>query len=134
MKRIELPAHIRGVFFDSAWETTKVWSLPTSASSFPMEALAWHLDLTIWSTMRGEGRFDLAPATVLSSPELYPRHWAKIQAADLAYPLEMFGLGGRWVILDGYHRLCRHVLLDNHQVPTRLHPAEIWTYVEVASD
>ena len=124
MERLELPSHLRGVFFHWLWETTRVWSLPTPTSQLPMHALTWHLDLTVWTTVRGEPRFDLAPATVLADPVGHARHWGKIQEADLSYPLELFRNGERWVILDGYHRLARHALQGTDHVPVRLHPDE----------
>jgi hypothetical protein len=122
MERLELPSHLRGVFFDWRWETTKVWSLPTPTSHLPLCDLIWHLDLTVWTTMRGEPRFDLAPATVLADPARHARHWRKIQEADVSYPLELFRNSERWVILDGYHRLACHSVRRNGQVPVRLHP------------
>jgi hypothetical protein len=126
MERIELPENLRGVFFDSLWETAKVWSLPTAASSVSIDSLVWHLDLSVWTTVRGEARFDLAPVAVLAAPELHPRHWAKIQSADLSFPLELFRNRDRWVILDGYHRLCGHRLRAHRHVPVRFHPDEYW--------
>lgn len=122
MKPVELPEHLRGVFFDWRWETAKVWALPTPLAHLPLQDLAWHLDLTVWTTVRGEARFDLAPASVLARPEQHPRHWAKIREVDLSYPLELFRNGDRWVILDGYHRLCGHWIQGSRQVPVRLHP------------
>jgi hypothetical protein len=120
--RVELPPRLRGVFFDWVWDTPKVWALPTETSLLAIDDLVWHLDLTVWTTVRGEARFDLAPATVLATPGAHVRHWRKIQSVDLAYPLELFRSGNRWVILDGYHRLCGHSLRGNSQVPVRLHP------------
>jgi hypothetical protein len=110
------------VFFDWLWVTTKVWSLPTPTTHLPFSDLSWHLDLTVWTTVKGEPRFDLAPATVLADPTRHPRHWMKIQEADLRYPLELFRNGERWVILDGYHRLAGHSVRDSDRVPVRLHP------------
>jgi hypothetical protein len=122
VERIDLPPQLRGVFFDWRWETPKVWALPTGTSTAPLDDLAWHLDLTVWTTVRGEPRFDLAPATVLAAPGRHGRHWATIQDVDLRHPLELFRNGDRWVILDGYHRLCRHWLQRSSRVPVRLHP------------
>jgi hypothetical protein len=85
--RIHLPPHLRGVFFDTVRDTARLWALPTPAVSLPIADLAWHLHLTVWTTMPGEPRFDLAPAQVLADPPSHARHWSKIQTADLAYPL-----------------------------------------------
>jgi hypothetical protein len=122
LDRLSLPIHLQGLFFDWLWETERVWSLPTPVSHLPVEDLAWQLDLTVWTTVRGQPLFDLAPAQVLAAPAAHPRHWAKIQSVDLSYPLELFQNGRRWVILDGYNRLCRHHLSRSEQVPVRLHP------------
>jgi hypothetical protein len=32
---------------------------------------------------------------------------ARIRAADLGYPLELYDYEGRFVMIDGYHRLAR---------------------------
>jgi hypothetical protein len=41
------------------------------------------------------------------------------------YPLEMFrGSRGRWVVLDGYHRLARHQVEGSIDIPVRRHPDE----------
>jgi hypothetical protein len=130
MNRVALPSSLRGVFWDKSWETQRIWALPTATSFLGLDELIWHLDLTVWTTVRGQPRFDLAPATVLRSPDEFPRHWEKIQQADLAYPLELFQNGARWVIIDGYHRLCGHVLQSSSAVPVRLHPGEYWERVE----
>ncbi len=124
MQRVPLPQRLQGVFFDFHWEIAKVWALPTPVSVVPFAELAWHLELTIWTTVRKQPLFDLAPATVLGAPERYPDHYQRILAADVAYPLELFRNGARWVILDGYNRLSRHKLQGLHEVRVRMHPAE----------
>ena len=123
MDSVPLPAQLRGVFFDWRWETAKVWALPTPVSRLPLGALAWQLELTVWTTVPGKPRFDLSPATVLAHPDQHARHWRKIQGVDLVHPLELFRNGDRWVILDGYHRLARHWLAQTREIAVRLHPA-----------
>jgi hypothetical protein len=124
--RIELPYHLHGVFFDRLWETSKVWRLPTEAQALPLENLRWQLDLRVWTTVPGETRWDLSPRMVLRRPHLHARHWKKILSADLTFPLEMFRQDGRWVVLDGYHRLARHDLEEREMVLVRLHPDDCW--------
>ena len=126
---VALPERLRGVFFDRRWETSKVWRLPTPAQRIPFTELAWHLELTVWTTVRGEARWDLSPRMVLQHPELHERRWRKILGADLSFPLEMFRQGGRWVVLDGYHRLARHHIEGRAQVEVRLHPDDCWPMV-----
>ena len=124
MERLELPHHLRGVFFDWLWETTKVWSLPTSTCRLPFGYLKWHLGLTVWTTVRASH-----VSTLRQQPSWRTRHatlvtGGKSKDADLSYPLELFRHGKRWVILDGYHRLAGHSVRRNDQVPVRLHSDE----------
>jgi hypothetical protein len=121
--RLQLPQELRDVFFDFLWDNQKVWGLPTEPSLAPFEQLAWLLDLPVWTTVPGEVRFDLAPRAVLERPERFPQRWRRILNVDLAHPLELFRSDdGRWVVLDGYHRLARHCVLGSRDVPVRLHP------------
>lgn len=124
--RIQLPDHLRGLFFDRLWETAKVRHLATATQSLPLDELRWHLDLRAWTTVRGEARWDLSPNMVLRRPDLHTRHWERILDADVAFPLEMFRHDGRWVVLDGYHRLARHHVEERAMVPVRLHPEACW--------
>lgn len=126
MGRLALPEGLQGIFFDQIWDKRKAWALPTMPSTLPLEQLTWHLDLTIWTTVPGEPRFDLAPRAILARPDAFPRDWQKIVTVETAYPLEMFRRGERWVLLDGYHRLARHFLESTRDVPVRLHPDECW--------
>jgi hypothetical protein len=127
--RVELPERLRGVFFDGLWETTKVWRLPTAPQVVMLTDLDWNLDLTVWSTVRGEARWDLSPRMVLEHPARYERHWRRILSVDISFPLEMFRQADRWVVLDGYHRLARHRLEERPEVSVRLHPEECWALI-----
>jgi len=129
IERIELPQRLRGVFFDRIWETSKVWALPTPAELMSFDELRWHLDLTVWTTVRGEARWDLSPSMVLSQPDLHPRRWERILGVDVSFPLEMFRQGNRWVLLDGYHRLARCLVERRSTVAVRLHSDEHWSAI-----
>lgn len=134
MERLALPSHLQDVFFDTLWETGDVWALPTPVSTVTLDQLEWQLDLTVWSTVPGQPRFDLSPRVVLASPNAFACHWARIFDADLTYPLELFANRGRWVIVDGYHRLVKHWLRSSQTVSVRLHPAALWRTVRPGAD
>ncbi len=129
MPKISLPSHLQNVFFDTLWDRTKLWSLKTPTSTLPLATLTWLLDLSVWSTVAGEPRFDLAPRTVLCDPSKYSEHWTKICGVGLEFPLDLFLKQDRWVVVDGYHRLAKHFLQATPLVPVRLHPATSWTQV-----
>jgi hypothetical protein len=131
--KVDLPKRLRGIFFDDVWETSRVWQLDTPAESIGFDELKWHLDLTVWTTIPGEPRWDLSPRMVLNNPDRFPWHRDKISTVDLSFPLEMFSRGERWVILDGYHRLARHHLERSSHVRVRRHPTACWGAIRVLS-
>jgi len=122
-----VPAALFQVFFHDEegrwlrWQTARIWALPTPAAELDASGLWWHLELPIWASAPPTSIFDLSPAQVLAAPERYSEHWTRVVRADLGHPLELFENFGRWVIMDGYHRLARHRLEAAERVPVRLH-------------
>ena len=119
------PALYRVFFHDEAdtwlrWHTEKLWALATPVSVVKLADLSWHLELPIWHSSP-TARFDLSPRQVLATPEQYAQHWQRVLGASLDYPLELFENHGRWVIMDGYHRLARHTVERSPTVRVRHH-------------
>jgi hypothetical protein len=121
-----IPLALYRVFFHDQggtwlrWHTEKLWALPTEVSTANLADLLWHLELPVWQSGPST-RFDLSPRQVLDAPEEHWAHWQRVLAADPGYPLELFESYGRWVIMDGYHRLARHVIERSHEVVVRYH-------------
>ena len=124
-----LPASLQGVFFPFRWDKHALWDLPTPAMLLSLTELEWHLDLPVWSTQPPKPLFDLLPREVIAQPALHENHWQRIIAAPLEYPLDLFEYNGRWVIMDGYHRLAKHHVLQSAEVTARLHPAQLLQWV-----
>ncbi|MDH5671190.1 MAG: hypothetical protein OEZ06_03520 [Myxococcales bacterium] len=125
MTVVSLPASLRGVFPPARWDVTKLWTLDTEAEEVPTAELWWCLELCVWPSAPPERLFDLSPSEVLREPERYPRSMARIFAADLSYPLELYDYRGRFVLIDGYHRLARLRLEGASRALVRRHPASI---------
>ncbi len=94
-------------YFDFNWENARVWAEQAQPFSMPLHELTWHLDIPIWSSVRGELRFDLCPREVLMNPRAHPEHYFRMRMADLDHPLDLMWTTDRLVILDGVHRLAR---------------------------
>lgn len=122
---LRLPPALQGVFFSFRWDKRALWDLPTPATLLPIAELDWHLDLPVWSTQPPQALFDLRPREVIAQPALHPQHWQRILNAPLAYALDLFEYNGRWVIMDGYHRLAKHHVLQSVEALARLHPARL---------
>ena len=73
----------------------------------------------------GDVQWLTAGAGIVHS-EMFP-----LLKSDAPNPLELFQNGGRWVIVDGYHRLARHQLEGSATVPVRMHADDLWAHVVV---
>jgi hypothetical protein len=122
---IVLPETLQGVFFPFRWDKQALWALPTPVSRVTLSELDWHLDLPVWSTHPPQPLFNLRPREVIEYRERHAGHWARIEEADIHYPLDLFFYNGRWVIMDGYHRLAKHAVLGIETANTRMHPGEL---------
>ena len=116
------PAVIREVGFDFSWDEKKVWRLEIADEPMPVSDLAWHFTVPfLWNP---PGIYNLTPQEVLNSPENYPRERERIFSADLQYPIDIMENKGRWVILDGLHRLLKAFLEGRSVVRVRKIPRE----------
>jgi len=61
----------------------------------------------------------LKPWEVTKNPDKHSTHWKKIQEADLKYPIDIMENKGRWLILDGLHRLVKAYILKMKTVKVR---------------
>ena len=92
----------------SGWTEETLWRLDLPIEEVPVATFDWLLDVPIW---RWQGRrFQLSVRQVLNDPERYRAHHEKAARADTSYPIHIAERGGRWVILDGYHRLLKTLL------------------------
>lgn len=89
------------------WSNPLVWALALPVEDAPLDELAWHLDVPIWSTVQGQRLFDLRPFTVIEAPDTSRWHHERIMRASVEYPLDLLWWDERYVILDGIHRLAR---------------------------
>jgi hypothetical protein len=103
--RASMPPRVRAALPRLAWTEDALWRLEHPVEDVSVESFTWLLDLPLW---RWQGRrFQLSLRDVLSDPERYRAHWEKAERADTAFPIHVIRHRGRWVILDGYHRLLK---------------------------
>lgn len=104
MKR-ELPQVIKDVGFDFSWDVRKVWALDVPTQEMPIADLAWHFDLPFWSTPNGY--YDLKAQDVIDHPGDNQIEYERTMVADTSHPIDIMQWRGRWLILDGLHRLVK---------------------------
>lgn len=114
------PPIITEVGFDFHWVEEKVWALDIPVEDMPLADLEWHFDIPFWWT---EGGFyDFKPIWALQNPDQYPQRIQRIMSANLDYPLDIMHWRGRWLLLDGLHRLAKSKLLGHKTVKVRKIP------------
>ncbi|MES3005911.1 MAG: hypothetical protein V4664_03110 [Patescibacteria group bacterium] len=106
MKDSEVPQIIKDVGFDFDWSSKKVWALDEPTEEIDINELLWHFDIPFWEK-EGTDDYNLKAWDVIKHPEIEKTHYAKVQAADLIHPIDIMENKGRWLILDGLHRLVK---------------------------
>ncbi len=132
MAGITIPQIIKDVGFDFDWDTTKVWALKEPTVEMPMNELAWHFDIPFWSS-EGTAVYNLSPKEVMEHPDRESTHWRLIQAADTTYPIDIMENKGRWLILDGLHRLAKEYVAGKTTVSVRKIPRSRISEIEAQS-
>lgn len=102
------------------WDVEAIWALDLPAEDFPIVELAWHLDVPIWPF---DGRtYAVTPNQVMEDSARYAQEIARIAECDLAFPIDITRHKGRWMILDGIHRLAKAVAEGRARIRVRKVP------------
>jgi alpha-ketoglutarate-dependent taurine dioxygenase len=117
----QLPKIIEEIGFDFHWDEEKVWDLEVSVESMPLTELNWHFDVPfLWT--KPDGFYDLKPSEVIDYPQKYVSEYERTMNADTKYPIDIMHWRGRWVILDGLHRLMKLYIEGIQEVDVRKIP------------
>jgi len=115
------PEIIEEVGFDFSWDEKKVWELDVAKESAPIDLLTWHFDAPfIWS--KPDGYYDVNPRDVIENPGLHPEEYERTMNADTSYPIDIMYWRGRWLILDGLHRLMKLSVNGANEIVVRKIP------------
>jgi hypothetical protein len=111
-----IPQIIDDVGFDFDWSEEKVWALDVPVEEMDVSELEWHFDVPFW---KENVSYDLMPREVITAPDLHAKEYERVMRADLAHPIDIMENEGRWLILDGLHRLTKASILDIKRVNVR---------------
>ncbi len=117
-----VPPEIAAVGFDFDWHNPKLWALDLPIEDMAVNELTWHFDYPFWRD--GDTWFVVRPRDVLANPDKYPEHRDRIAKADIDLPLHIMWHKGRWVFLDGMHRLAKAVQEGRKTVKVQKVPEE----------
>lgn len=124
-----LPAHIQEYAFDFRWDNELLWKLNVETEPMNTNELIWHFDIP-WLHTEGE-RFNLTPTEIMRNPTLYKEQYERTMRSDLSYPIDVMANKGRWLILDGLHRLMKAVHSGDRTVTVRKIPRILIPKIEV---
>ena len=87
-------------------DTTKLRELDVPVVDFEIEKLIWNFDLPLWEK-DGTDDWNLTPREVINKIEGSTTHQNRVTEADLQYPILLLEKNGKWLIIDGAHRLVK---------------------------
>ena len=124
----ELPKIIQEVGFDFIWDNKKVWSLDCPVKKIDISLLEWHFEIPFWNTKIGY--YDLKPIDVINFPDKHNEEYERTMKADTSHPIDIMKNKGRWLILDGLHRLVKLKILGKTKIQVRKIPRSEITKIE----
>jgi len=119
------PRHKEHSFDLPFWrDNHKLWTLKVPVEEINIDELMWILDVPFWEDK--EGNIVITPREVMNNPDQYPSHRDRIKASDTSYPIDiMKNKKGKWLTLDGLHRLVKLVLEKKSTVRIRKIPLKL---------
>lgn len=122
LKQKEFPKIIQEVGFDFDWDEKKVWKLEIPETEMSIQELTWHFDISfLWEK---EGAYNLTPREVMNDPGAHKGEYHRTMKADMKYPIDIMENKGRWLILDGLHRLMKVAIFGEKSVKVRIIPRD----------
>lgn len=109
-----IPPTLRPWLLGLRWDQRRLWDLELPTTPISVAALRWHYTLPWWR--HNDTWFQITPQQVIDNPTAFPEHQARIGDCDLRYPVHVTRRRGRWLILDGIHRLVRADLRGDRRV------------------
>jgi hypothetical protein len=119
------PRHEEHSFNLPFWrDNEKLWALDVPVEEMELNEFLWIFDIPFWEDK--DGNIVITPNEVMNNLDAYPYHRDKIHNSDTSYPIDiMKNKNGRWLTLDGLHRLAKIFLNKVSKVLVRKIPPEL---------
>ncbi len=105
------------------WEEEKLWAVDLPVTTLTFADLEWHLDCPFWEHDNGE-RYTVTPREVLEKEEGTSKEQLAVDQADTSYPIDVYFNHGKYMILDGLHRLVKLHSAGANEFKVRIIPDE----------
>ena len=103
------------------WDDEKLWVLNVPTTKMDIAELLWHFSVPFWPNDSGD-RWTVTPWEAIHKEPGSTHEQAKIKKADLVYPIDILENKGKWLVLDGLHRLAKSYLQHQEKVTVRKIP------------
>jgi len=119
------PRHLEHAFGLPFWrDNEKLWALKVPVEKMDTSELMWILDVPFWED--ANGNIVITPREVVENPDNFPEHQDKLKLADTSYPIDiMKNKKGKWLTLDGLHRLVKLIMEGKSKIKVRKIPPEL---------
>ena len=105
-------------------DNKKLWALDVPVEEMDIDEFLWILDIPFWEDK--DGNIVITPNEVINNLDKYPYHRDKIKNSDTFYPIDiMKNKKGKWLTLDGLHRLVKMFLNKESKIRVRKIPSKL---------
>lgn len=112
------------------WDEEKIWALDLPIVEMDVKKLLWHFDVPFWSNDNGE-RWTVSIWDVVDGDEGTKNEQTKMKKADLSCPIDIIENKGKWLVLDGLHRLAKLYKQGQEKIKVRIVPKERFSEISV---
>lgn len=133
MMHKHIPASLKNDILPFNWDVQKVWHLEAPLVWMDIAELTYLLKLPLWSSVPHQGLlFDVSPMDVIRTPSTCIHQSKRVQGAQLRYPIDMLQFQEKLWILDGVHRIAKHVIEGSARIQVRIHDESIIPIIRVS--
>ncbi len=104
----KIPKTLREAGYEIYCDAEKLGLLHIPIVDFEIGDLIWNFDLPLWGK-DGES-WNLTPWDVINEIPGSASHRRRIENVDMEHPILVFKKNGKWLIIDGVHRLVKAYL------------------------
>ncbi len=83
----------------------KFGALDIPVKEISIDELTWHFSIPFW--FKPGSHYSLTPQEIIDNPEQFAQEYKRIQNSDTSHPLDIMLWKGKWLLLDGLHRLVK---------------------------
>lgn len=120
MEDKNIPQSVLEYGFNFDWNEEDVWKLDYPTEEMDLAMLEWHFTIPFWNW--NNTWYNLTPNQVIENKDKYKEQYERILNANIDYPIDIMENKGRYVILDGLHRLAKYKILGYTKIKVRIIP------------